>query len=268
MGLALHNYHDTHQVLPPGDINAGGYDSGWLQNTLTPFVRNYTMQLFILPFMDQANLYSKIDFNLATGNSDGVNGAGAAGMGGGGYQAATEIPIATYNCPSDPFKKGPYSYPSTTAYSVRNGYLTNYSPVYPIYNMGMSYNEYIATSSTSTRASAFGHNGAARSKNFSDGMSNSMMVIECRTETDAPYRGPFWAAYVATGTISPYQYRINQVISATDSRAQYLSPGSKHVGGCHVLMGDGSVRFLSANISMVTQQALVTIAGQEILGEF
>ncbi len=267
IGLAMHNYVDTHGVLPPGDINAGGYDSAWLLSSGSRFVRNHTAHLFILPYIDQAPLYSKIDFSLATGASDGVNGANTTGMGGGGYQTATEVPITIYSCPSDPHRLGPYTNAST-AYAVRNAYRTSYGLVYPVYGMGRSFGAYMAAPTTQVRTSAFGHNGAARIRDFTDGTSNSMLVIETPLEKYDDIRGPFWAAYVATGTISPHEYRINHPYTATDKRAHHCAPGSKHVGGCHLLLADGSVRFLNENISMVTQRALVTICGNEVGGEF
>jgi prepilin-type N-terminal cleavage/methylation domain-containing protein len=265
IGLALHNYHDAHGTLPPGDINAGGYDSAWLMTSGIPFVRNHTLHLFILPYLDQSNLYQKIDFSLATGNSDGVNGAGNAGMGGGGYQLATETRVSVYECPTDPFSRAPYSNTSgSSAYAVRNAYRTNYGVIYPVYNMATSYGAY----TTAARKSVFGHNGAARIRDILDGTSNTMAVIETPMEKDSDIRGPFWAAYVATGGIFPYDYKINQPTSATNPKTQYGAPGSKHVGGCHVLLGDGAIRFLSENIDMVTQRALLSIGGSELLGEF
>lgn len=49
IGLALHNYHDSHRVFPPGDINGGGYDSGWMTAAgQTPL--NHTAYMMILPF--------------------------------------------------------------------------------------------------------------------------------------------------------------------------------------------------------------------------
>lgn len=260
IGLALHNYHDTHQVLPPGDINAGGYDSGWLLTSGSPFVRNHTVHLFILPYIEQGALYNGIDFSLATGGSDGVNGAGSAGMGGGGYQTITEKQIIAYECPSEPFARTPYT-GSATAYAVRNAYRTNYSAVYPQYNMSTSWSAY----TDNTRKSAFGHNGAAKMRDFTDGTSNTFAFIEVRMETDQPYRGPFWAAYVATSTVAPGYYRINQM---NGTKAQYLSPGSHHEGGCHALMGDGAVRFLSENMDFNTQKELTSIGGGEVIGEF
>ncbi|MSR57404.1 MAG: DUF1559 domain-containing protein [Planctomycetaceae bacterium] len=44
--------------------------------------------------------------------------------------------------------------------------------------------------------------------------------------------------------------------------------GSAHVGGCHFIMLDGSVRFVSQNINATTLQSLFTIDGGETVGEF
>jgi prepilin-type processing-associated H-X9-DG protein len=43
---------------------------------------------------------------------------------------------------------------------------------------------------------------------------------------------------------------------------------SLHPGGVNVLLGDGSVRFVTNGISANTWQALATRAGGEVLGEF
>ena len=40
---------------------------------------------------------------------------------------------------------------------------------------------------------------------------------------------------------------------------------AEHPGGCNVMMGDGSVRFASANINQLTWQALATRAGGEVI---
>jgi prepilin-type processing-associated H-X9-DG protein len=43
---------------------------------------------------------------------------------------------------------------------------------------------------------------------------------------------------------------------------------SRHIGGGHFLMIDGSVRFVSENINTTTYRALSTISGGEIIGDF
>jgi len=64
------------------------------------------------------------------------------------------------------------------------------------------------------------------------------------------------------------------------STALGLSPGdsntsahnghfwSKHIGGAHFLLADGSVRFISINLDFNLLQDLSSIAGGEVVGEF
>ena len=72
-GLALHNYHDTHSVLPPGTITKfpspknglavlWGMNGFLDPNQATP---ETSWSLMLLPFLEQANLYT--DFNKDVG---------------------------------------------------------------------------------------------------------------------------------------------------------------------------------------------------------
>jgi hypothetical protein len=47
-----------------------------------------------------------------------------------------------------------------------------------------------------------------------------------------------------------------------------MAARSMHVGGVHILLCDGSVRFVSENISLATWRGMATRAGGEVLGEF
>ncbi len=52
IGLALHNYHDTHKTFPPGGVySADG-------------APHHSWQTMLLPYVDNAPLFSQIDFNL------------------------------------------------------------------------------------------------------------------------------------------------------------------------------------------------------------
>ncbi|MDB5339999.1 MAG: hypothetical protein JWN70_5618 [Planctomycetaceae bacterium] len=54
--------------------------------------------------------------------------------------------------------------------------------------------------------------------------------------------------------------------ASTTSFIQSLK--SQHVGGVHILLGDGSVRFLSENISLVTLRNLADMTDGTVIGEF
>ncbi|MGV2334987.1 MAG UNVERIFIED_CONTAM: DUF1559 domain-containing protein [Planctomycetaceae bacterium] len=60
LGLALHNYHDTHGRFPPTQIMTAYLGP----NNTSPQPRNHTWVSLVLPFLEQANLYQSINFNL------------------------------------------------------------------------------------------------------------------------------------------------------------------------------------------------------------
>jgi prepilin-type N-terminal cleavage/methylation domain-containing protein len=76
LGLALHNYHDTHRVLPPGQINntfltdtVGRYANPLEARTFNPRGQNTlgfhgtSWMLHILPMIDQASVYNSWNFS-------------------------------------------------------------------------------------------------------------------------------------------------------------------------------------------------------------
>ena len=107
LGLALHNYHDVTNMLPRlnlGSIRDGSGD-GW---------RSHSAQTMILPYIDRAALYSKINFDV---NACCDNGGGPYNMETAGnptgVQMNIQAPIAAFLCPSDqaiPGMAGPNNY--------------------------------------------------------------------------------------------------------------------------------------------------------------
>src|SRR5262245_34114202 len=65
IGLALHNFHDTHGHLPslarcgagPEDINPG------MQNIWNEY-RHTPVSIYLLPFLDQANIYTQWNLHV------------------------------------------------------------------------------------------------------------------------------------------------------------------------------------------------------------
>jgi prepilin-type N-terminal cleavage/methylation domain-containing protein/prepilin-type processing-associated H-X9-DG protein len=74
-----------------------------------------------------------------------------------------------------------------------------------------------------------------------------------------------------TGTIGPCAINCSNALSSSSNYdPEHWSGGlySFHPGGVHVLLCDGSVRFLNANISNLTLVGLISRQGGEVLGEF
>ncbi|MBX3441570.1 MAG: DUF1559 domain-containing protein [Planctomyces sp.] len=82
-------------------------------------------------------------------------------------------------------------------------------------------------------------------------------------------RGISWAHPGAMNTLTNgYLTPNSRIPDVVTHFTGFFAPRSYHVGGAHVLMGDGSVRFLSDSISLATHQGLHSASGGEVLGEF
>ncbi len=263
-GLALHNYHDVTGQFPPSAINPGANLSNnpAYLNYGPVGVRNTTGYLLLLPYLEQANLYSKIDFSLATGRAD------WQGLGGGGYQAVLDgVSIPVQYCPSDVMYDNPHDSAAINMYSAQKYTRVNYGFVHENYEYDGNAGG-LWVMNTSKQRSAFGINRSAGVSDIKDGTSNTMLLIETpQRKADKAY-GPFLQAYVHTHFITPYNRGINEKYSGTPYPYAW-GAGSQHTGGAQTLLGDGSVRFLSENIDRNgVLRALESINGGEVIGDF
>lgn len=100
----------------------------------------------------------------------------------------------------------------------------------------------------------FGYDRKTSMADITDGTSNTVMVSDIVADS----RGP-WAQGGPTNiralTSKPY-------VKGEDGI------GSPHTGGFHVLMADGSVRFVSENIDPDVLESLATRAGNEVINDF
>jgi prepilin-type processing-associated H-X9-DG protein len=56
--------------------------------------------------------------------------------------------------------------------------------------------------------------------------------------------------------------------TCSNSAEQRFQFSSRHEGGCHFSLADGSARFVSENIDVNLYRGLTTRQGGEVLGEF
>ncbi len=270
IGLALHNYHETFSIFPPGYIGTGA-------STQNPNLLAWSTM--ILPFIDQANLYNQISSSMFhnPGTGGWLTVADVAGPPAAATQAQTVIP--GYNCPSDPMGG---------RNSDRNSPSQSYSwgkSNYPAVRASL-YWDATAMDDVAVKGSFGNSDIKVRFRDMTDGTSNIIMVGE-RATLDSPApasitrTGAIWIGFQnATGTVS------NDIdsISGTASSAESTTPAastnelinqasghafsSPHVGGCHFLMGDGKVRFISENINGDTYTWLAGINDGKVIGEF
>lgn len=264
IGLALHNYHDTHRIFPQMHVESRRTAADDI-----PTESYLAWTVMLLPFMDQTPLYNKINFDAAWRDSSGTL----------LQPTLVKTSIPPLNCPSDPMDNGINT--NIGSYGKSN-YPGIYSPcdINPTSGAGRCYN------------GAFNNHTARRLRDFTDGPSNVIMVGE-RTTEDRGSGGVWMGTSVVTTNASAGNYgnwpwhtalvRTWQGASATpDPSTIYLINGinnndglryawslsSSHEGGCHFLLGDGGVRFISENIDGNLLVYLAGINDKNVIGEF
>jgi len=275
LGLALHNYLDTHGVFPPSTVAQGTCNSTRsVAGPANPVIVNGNGLVLLLPFLDQGNIYQQLNFSRAF---DDYRNPGSAPLAGGNATTNAAIvnrPMAIFSCPSDP---GIGSSTSTT-YNLPGGspaHRTNYDFV--VYYYGYyECNTWIKR--TPTTRTMFEDNSFCKPRDVTDGMSNTAMMLETRKACCGNGANASWGGrgYTQIGLSLSYMPP-NQTIRYSSSYSggvkefapalgNWNTAGSLHVGGLHVLLADGSVRFLSDNVSATTRLRLDMMGDGQILG--
>jgi len=243
LGLALHNYHDTHSCFPPGTVASSANGSSVSDAAQQP---GWTFLAMILPFVDETSIYNACNFTLSTRGTPGEL-SNSTAMG--------QI-INQYLCPSDG------SYKKSGNYAV-----SNYMPVAGI---NSSYCRYNHPTYQEKHCGVFSASSRVRIRDIRDGTSNTLMVGEVQLDyIGGNYSGHSkWAAandlYNRTLRMTDPRHLINPPGSWNQPE---LCFGSHHEGGAFFCFGDGQVRFLSENISSVVYAALGTKANNELLDD-
>lgn len=290
LGLALHNYHDTHRTFPFAYvIDTDGPYLGW------------GWEVFILPYMDCSPFYNGIDFR------DGLQ-----------YEydnTNMHRTLPGYVCPSD--QAAPrIAHAFVVTNDVREGevmpgtvdaentfFRSNYFGVAGYLQAEVGGIEHDASGeppssqpyvnagslgNIGTMFSAghrycdqqnfrgiFGQNSAVRIDKITDGTSNAMMAGERYTPKNESEDSVGHGAWIgipdcttAAGlamSLGDASVRMN---AGARTRAQTTGFGSTHVSGAHILLADGSVRFLADSIKMSIYRDLSTIDDGKPTNEF
>lgn len=275
IGIALHNYHDTFGRFPPAAVGTNT-TVGFNDNDVRHAGWGATWVIQILPYIDQAPLYNNYTPELPA--RDNAN------------QSVVRERLTVFQCPSD--TEAP---PIGTA----NGAVLNMARGNYGLNIGLGRGRNNGVFNSQQRR-GIGHirrQWGARMADITDGTSNTIVVGELlkdiRTGDStwgvwAHAGGPFISGFNERQT-GPDRYMVPNGNATINQNRQYTphcpnggndpvfrcedsdvahSVRSKHVGGAQVILGDGSVRFISENIDENTWAGTLTIAGSEVLGEF
>jgi len=152
LGLALHNYHDIHNVFPSGYTARGVVSSDPAAVETGP---GFAWGTMLLPMMDQGNLYESLDFSL-----DAVDPANLA---------AADYVLEMFLCPTDPAPRK-FTLPSGTELPA-----SNYVGIFGYGNVSMA---------PGTGTGIFYRNSSTRFRDVTDGTSNTICIGERMHEHD------------------------------------------------------------------------------------
>jgi prepilin-type N-terminal cleavage/methylation domain-containing protein/prepilin-type processing-associated H-X9-DG protein len=298
IGLALHNYESSNTAFPPACKSID-------LTTSPPSVAfpdtGFSVQARVLAFVEGGALYNALNFSYEYNDASGGNFTGSSPA------------LSLFICPSSP-RSAPRDNvagdPNGSAYektqSAGYGYMDYAPSVYTDINVvngnlatgGVGATPIVPYRNKTVAAKGFLKDGKTRLSEVTDGLSNTIAVIECAGRDErfvsqffegqypmvrgqGPAGGPtarhrFWrwadpgSAFGTSGQPNNKAYPTNEGIpwptttaTAGNQAGANEEPYSYHAGGVNALFGDGSVRFIKESINLVSFRSVLTLAGGE-----
>ncbi len=268
IGLALHNYHGTWGSFPPGSTElhpTGGSEK-----------YGYAWPTFLLPFLEQQNVYEQIDFKLDGWAARNANGTRLSG-----------VSFPPFFCPSSPCPKftNGRNLLTETGKEIFIGTVVGIAGAIPD-TAGRTRHDPSTVSPDSRHAwnGTFFANGAVRMADLRDGTTNVMVVGE--TSDWGHFVGKPHIRYDIRGqyphgitmgnerssekrvfnTTVVHLYPLNSKMADGGQSSNEKMRGtnydnnlpvqSAHPGGAFVLMGDGSAHFLQEGLDFDLYRSL------------
>ncbi|QDV66605.1 Type II secretion system protein G precursor [Rosistilla carotiformis] len=234
LGLALHNYHDTHLAFPA---------------VAMPYTEGLSLHVSLMPYIEQQNLFDQFILNEAFSSTN--------------NRPLTQTINAAFICPSATEK---------VADDTSADYTTHYygvlGPTGINPNSGTAYKE--RTNGGHGGSSEQGLFFQRRYRAFSDildGTSNTLAFGEI-SWTDRNGLSTRYRAYTRGGTIDSHWGSAKNVAHPinSDYTANFndMSFGSNHPGGIQVGVCDGSVRFIGETVDFNTYLSVASMDGGEV----
>ena len=283
MGIGLHAYHDAKGALPPGVARFMN------QENVSPAT---FWTYFILPYVEQQNLYNTAPFVASPNWTDG-----------GAYQACAQAPLKIYRCPSSTDlvtyssqgigSRYAISYAANQTGDVGNPASASGSGEWAAHmdDSGWSaaggFNNWSTPTSNLYRYDgAMGYNSTVGLLQITDGTSNTVLVgeryriqdtfVDGYTASAGPGAQGTWAMGTpnvnnamqqAVGSIGvPFNYNQNGALNDNNVQTSrtLLAYSSRHPNIVLFVFADGSVHGLSTGTADSVRLALGTIAGGEV----
>ena len=293
--LALHNHHDVHNRFPPG-TNIGR--SWWVNMNAAPTQYNvppsgyqvlssgalssypneapcYSWMFFILPYVEQANIYQMVDPKLRGGAWPWW-----LMMPNGKNLVSTSLPI--YLCPSDPNTGTGWQEPGTANVAALSSYMGCVGT--------HTWRDAPTSSFPDPRGGNFINargqdgmlfvNSKTSFRDVTDGTSNTIFFGEHPSPDNKEYGWSMagWGGDGGGFGIGDVVLGMEERVDGINTTPSYFQLGkssnyadlfhfwSRHAGGAHFGMVDGSVQFVSYSVDSKLVRGLATRDGGEVPG--
>jgi Tfp pilus assembly protein PilE len=260
MGLALHSYHEKLQTFPPGSL----------------VVNQLSWRVFILPYMEEQNLYAK--FSFAAGAFD-----GGANKEGPNKSVHALVKISAYQCPSATREFATDS-SSTLQNPERQTYSTHYFGVAgpigknPITNVDYPYDPTPAVFGGFAEGGVLYRDSTISIAMIRDGTSNTLMVGEVAVHDFGDTWTPKWygggdGGNWVRGNCCIYSNdppgnaggkNVSTGINVLPININSVPFSSFHPGGVVFARADGSVDFFADDLDLTLYKSLCSRAGGEV----
>jgi len=250
MGLALHNYHDVHSAFPPGWAqmkSAKGYDpnptyvhsgTGYINVPGNVTFPAWGWGAMLLPYLDQLALYQR-----------GI-GADVPLSDEGDAADISKISLVVFACPSDVGPKVRNGVSGSQLVAAKSNYAANWGH-------RVSSNPSYLGGDKDVTTGLFWGNSRVRVRDVTDGTSNTIAIGETvwSHSDGANWNAKAWAGCKQSGRaqctfdlVATGGFPINPNETGNN---RFMSFHSRHVGGAHFTLADGSVRFISEHVEFV-----------------
>ena len=281
IGIAMHNYHGVNSEFPPGSIH--NQFGGWAGRPFDPPEWIYCLHQ-LLPYLEQEALY---EATIGLPDEPWCAPWPAEAQG---------VSVSTFLCPSDGMGTSNYVFdPAVFGYGLGVSviYRTNYLGIHSGFTDMFHHLYYDNDDGPAEEQHLFRLNRGRKIRDITDGTSNTMAFAEYLTgKSKHNMRGAPYTSRAGSQFLFPKETPNSSVPDVLHARVwcedgigdpmsnlpcqveaahhgNFATARSRHPGGVHVSLCDGSVRFVTDHVDLMSiWRRMATIKGGDVIAQF